>query len=207
MKKFLITSLLPLLFTLQACAVEQWQEGEHYIDLDTPVTAKPEVVEYFSFWCGHCYHFEPLVAELKQRLDKSTRFEKVQVNFMGFTSKSIQDDATRAMIIARELGKEDALNEAIFKFIHQQQQQINGLKDIRSLYIVNDVEPHDFDRLAKTAAVQKALDANNQQLAAYRKHLSGVPTFIVNGKYKARFADGMSPDDFIALIIWLTQQK
>ena len=32
--------------------------GKEYTELSTPVTNQPDVVEFFSFYCPHCYQFE-----------------------------------------------------------------------------------------------------------------------------------------------------
>ena len=207
MKKILSLLLLPLLFSLQACAQEQWKEGEHYVVLNEKVTAKPEILEFFSFWCSHCYNFEPLVAQIKQKIGKDVNFNKVQVNFMGFAGPNVQDDATRAMMVARALDKEEQLVAAIFRYIHEQRSMVASLRDLKNLFIVNGVEPEEFDKAAKSFAVNSMFNQNNKSIDKYRKHLSGVPNFIVNGKYQAVFTSGMSPDDMINLIVWLTKQK
>lgn len=207
MKKILGLLLLPLLFSLQACAQEQWKEGEHYVVLAEEASAKPEVLEFFSYWCPHCYQFEPLVAQIKQKLGQDVTFSKVQVNFMGFTGPSVQDDATRAMMVARALDKEEQLTAAIFKYIHVQRSPITGLKDLQNLFIVNGVEPEEFDKLAKSFAVNSMFQKNNKSIDKYRKYLRGVPNFIVNGKFQANFTRDMNNDDIVNLIVWLSKQK
>lgn len=207
MKKILILLFLPLLFSLQACAQEQWKEGEHYLVIAEQVTEKPEVLEFFSYWCPHCYQFEPLAKQIQQKLDKQVSFSKVQVNFMGFTGPDVQDDATRAMMVARALDKEEQLNGAIFKYIHVNHSIITGLHDLKNLFIVNGVEPEEFDKLAKSFAVNSMFNKNNKNIEKYRKHLNGVPNFIVNGKFQAKFTRDMNNDDIVNLILWLSKQK
>jgi thiol:disulfide interchange protein DsbA len=207
MKKILSLLLLPLLFSLQACAQEQWQEGEHYVIVGNNVTEKPEILEFFSYWCPHCYQFEPLVAQIKQKLDKDVSFTKVQVNFMGFTGPNVQNDATRALMVARALDKEEQLSTAIFKYIHVNHSIITGLRDLKNLFIVNGVEAEEFDKLAASFAVNSMFNNNNKNIEKYRKYLNGVPNFIINGKYQAKFSRGMSENDMVDLIVWLSKQK
>jgi protein dithiol oxidoreductase (disulfide-forming) len=207
MKKILSFLLFPLLFSLQACAQEQWKEGEHYVIVADEVTEKPEVLEFFSYWCPHCYQFEPLAAQIKQKLDKDVSFTKVQVNFMGFTGPDVQDDATRALMVARSLDKEEQLSAAIFKYIHVNHSIITGLRDLKNLFIVNGVEADEFDKLAKSFAVNSMFNKNNKNIEKYRKYLNGVPNFIINGKYQAKFTRDMTENDMINLIVWLSKQK
>lgn len=207
MKKIILGVLLAVLIPLQACAQEQWKKGEHYEIINDKATAKPEVIEFFSFWCGHCFNFEPIVKNIKKKLNEDTSFKKVHVNFMGFTSAKIQDDATRAMMVGRALKKEETLNGAIFKYIHVQKSSVASLKDLQNIFIVNGVEPADFDKMANSFGVNSMVQKNNKAVQQYRKNLSSVPTFIVNGKFKAKFTRDMTPDDMVDLIVWLTKQK
>ncbi|MFT7418005.1 MAG: thiol:disulfide interchange protein DsbA, partial [Glaciecola sp.] len=48
---------------------------------------------------------------------------------------------------------------------------------------------------------------NNREIDTYRENLTGVPNFIVNGKYQATFSRDMTPDDIVNLIVWLTKQS
>lgn len=207
MKKILYTLLLTLFIPLQACAQEQWREGTHYTIVGEQVTAKPEILEFFSYWCPHCYQFEPLVKSIKEKMAKDVEFTKVHVNFMGFTSTEIQDDATRALMVARALKKEDAMNNAIFNYIHVQRSPVTGLKDLQNVFLVNDVEAADFTKMASSFGVNNMVQKNNKIIETYRKHLSSVPNFIVNGKYQAKFTRDMTNDDIVDLIVWLTKQK
>jgi thiol:disulfide interchange protein DsbA len=207
MKKILLSLVLTILIPLQACAQEQWKEGEHYVVINDTATAAPEVLEFFSFWCPHCFSFEPIVSNIKQKLDSDVAFKKIHVNFMGSAGPDIQDDATRAMMVARDLKKEQALNQAIFQYIHVQRSAVTGLKDLQNIFIANGVEPAYFDKLAKSFGVNSMLQKNNKTIAQYRKHLSGVPNFIVNGKYQAKFTRDMNNDDIANLVVWLSKQK
>ncbi len=62
--------LLTLMFTLNAAA-QDYLEGQHYFLLSNPVPvadkSKVEVVELFSYHCGHCFHFEPLIKPWKAK--------------------------------------------------------------------------------------------------------------------------------------------
>lgn len=35
----------------------QFTNGEQYTTLDKPVNGAPQVLEFFSFYCPHCYEF------------------------------------------------------------------------------------------------------------------------------------------------------
>ncbi|GAC21608.1 thiol:disulfide interchange protein DsbA/DsbL [Paraglaciecola arctica] len=207
MKKILLLLSLTLLLPLQACAQEKWREDTHYKIISDKATEKKEVMEFFSFWCGHCFNFEPIVKNMKTKLADDVEFKKIHVNFMGFTSSAIQDDATKAMMVARELKKDDALIQAIFNYIHVSRSNIAGIKDLKNIFIVNGVEPEDFDKMMSSFGVNSRLKMNNKAVQEYRQYVTSVPNFIVNGKYQATFTKDMNQDDMVDLIVFLSNKK
>ncbi|GGF69212.1 thiol:disulfide interchange protein DsbA/DsbL [Alteromonas lipolytica] len=207
MKKFALWVVLALLIPLQASAASKWQEGKHYEELDKPLSDSPQVVEFFSYWCPHCYRTEPFVADLKKSLDKGVKFEKVHVNFMAYASQQVQDEVTTGMLIAKALKQEDKLGGAIFNYIHKQRATITGLKDVRNIFIINGVEPEQFDKLAKSFGVKSMLRKNNKTVEDYRREVRSVPTFIVNGKYKVQFTRDTTPTERLELINYLAAKR
>lgn len=208
MKKLVVWLGLLLLLPLQACAADtKWEEGTHYKVLNEAASAKPEVTEFFSFWCPHCYRTEPFVEMLKKKLGDKAEFNKVHVNFMPSAPVEVQEDATKAMMIARALKQSDTLNAAIFDYLHKQRASITGMKDLRNIFVINGVEGADFDKLAKSFGVNSMFKKNQKVVDDNRAYVRGVPNFIVNGKYQVTFTRDMSVDDQLDLVLWLTQQK
>jgi protein dithiol oxidoreductase (disulfide-forming) len=66
-----LVALLGLIFSVNTFAAD-YLEGQHYSLLSNPVAVadpkKVEVVELFSYHCGHCFHFEPLLHKWKETL-------------------------------------------------------------------------------------------------------------------------------------------
>lgn len=208
MQKYFIGLVFALMIPFNALAqMVPWEEGKHYSVIAEEATAEPEVKEFFSFWCPACYSFEPIVAEIKAQLNEDVKFEKVHVNFMRFNGPEVQESATKAMMIARSLKKGDELNAAIFNYIHKQRATITGLDDLKRIFVVNGVDAETFDKQAKSFSVNSLVTRNNNTINDYRQHLSGVPNFIVNGKYQATFTRDMSKDDIVNLVLWLSKQK
>ena len=210
MKKFAVLFIMALLIPLTACAQDsdvKWKEGTHYKVLDEDATSKPVITEFFSFWCPHCFQFEPVIKDIKSKMGDNVKFNKVHVNFMGFTGPEVQNDATKAMLIARAMKQEDALNTAIFNYIHKQRASVTGLKDLRNIFVVNGVDGAEFDKLANSFGVNSMMRKNQQEIDKNRNYIKGVPSFIVNGKYQPTFTSDMSLDDISDLIVWLSKQK
>lgn len=207
MKRILTGLILGLIISMPALAqVTLWQEGKHYQVISETASSKPMVKEYFSFWCPACFQYEPLVVQFKENLPEDVNFTKIHVNFMGFTGREIQEEVTKGMMIGRAMKEEQTFNTAIFNYIHVQRATITSLDDVRKIFVVNGADGEEFDKLATSFSVNSLVKRNNKSIDDFRQHITGVPTFIINEKYKPVFT-GLSVDEMIELVVWLTKQK
>lgn len=207
MKKLLSLFLLSLTsFTLQAV---EWQEDVHYEVIADKASAKPQVMEFFSFWCPACNAVEPIVKQMQSRLEaEGVRFDKVHVNFMHFATPETQEAATRAMMIGKVLKREGELNQAIFDRIHKQRGHIVSEQDLQAVFSASGVSTEEYGKMRDSFGVNSLTAKNNKWIDEYRSKLTrGVPAFIVNGKYRATFTRDMTPDQVIELVVWLAGQK
>jgi thiol:disulfide interchange protein DsbA len=207
MKKLLSILWLAAFLPLTASAVELYQEGTHYDVIADKVTDKPEVIEVFSFWCPACYNFEPVVKTLQAKLPKGAEFRKVHADFMRFASPELQRDLTKAMLVGKALKQEAKFNKAIFEYIHKQRASIASIDDVRRIAQVQGIEASEFDKALKSFTVNGFFKRNQKEIAKYRGKVSGVPSFIVNGKYKVNLGSVRSADDVVELINFLLGLK
>ncbi|MCC2616400.1 thiol:disulfide interchange protein DsbA/DsbL [Aestuariibacter halophilus] len=201
MFKWIALALSLLLSTAQA--QQPWQEGKHYEVINDSASASPHVKEVFSFWCPHCFTFEPIVADMKKQLPDSVAFTKAHVNFMGSASREAQDAATALMLAAKAMGDSERFNSALFSAIHTARTPIAGQQDILDIY---RAAGGDADKLAKMAAsfgIRSLVRKNDKATVGFNR----VPAFIINDKYKVVMSRDLTPDTFTALVLWLTQQK
>jgi len=185
----------------------KWVEGTHYNIVADTTSEQKEIVEYFSFWCPACYRFEMVANEIKSQLASDVKFRKVHVNFMSFTTPEVQEQATKAMLVGRSLGMEEFMNTAIFAHIHEQGQKIEGMKDLKQLFISYDTPAIDFENTLNEADLTAAFTQNNDEIDKFQEHLKSVPNIIVNGKYQAKFTREMTVPDIVDLVNWLSQQQ
>jgi len=201
MKKIFALFAALILLPLAANAA-QYKEGTHYQTVKKTATATPEVMEFFSFYCPHCASFEPLMETLKANLSKDVKVKKNHVNFLG---KAMGPELTNAYAAAEILQVEDKVTEIIFDKIHTQRKAINGEKDIIDIFVEAGVSAQE----AKNALVSfpvKGL-ASQMQRDTETFQISGVPTIIVNGKYKVNTGSVKSTEEFIALVDFLTKKN
>lgn len=69
-----------------SASAAQITDGKQYITLDKPVAGEPQVLEFFSFYCPHCYQFEEVLHvsdNVKKKLPEGVKMTKYHVEFPG----------------------------------------------------------------------------------------------------------------------------
>jgi thiol:disulfide interchange protein DsbA len=193
-------------------AASTFTEGKHYEVVAETATTTPVVTEFFSFYCGHCFAFEPLANKLAASLPKGVKFEKNHVDFIQASPPEVQNGMARAYVVAHNAGKGTEVAGMIFNYIHQQRANFGSDADIRSLLLVNNFDPATFDNGFNSMPVlAEAIKMKQQQIYwSEKKVLTGVPMLLVNGKYKVKFdgLDEKNPEQhLIELVTYLAEKK
>jgi thiol:disulfide interchange protein DsbA len=175
------------LFAATAIAAQdsKFEEGKHYTVISEQTTNKPELREYFSYYCPACRAYEPYLNEFKKVLPKGVKLEKTHVDFMQQTSPEIQFMLSKALIIAEKTAVAKKFSPAIFNYLQTERATINSEEDIRNIFVLSGGDGAKFDKGMKNFSIISEAKRNKQtqdKLSAARQ-LTGVPTMVVNGKY------------------------
>jgi len=200
MKKVLLWFIAVLWLPLASAA--QFTEGTNYDEIKPVATKQPEVMEFFSYYCPHCYSFEPVMAQLRQSLPDNVVLRKNHVDFLG---RDMGVEMSRAYAIANLLGVEEKMNAAIFDAIQKKRQLPADRNDVRQLFIDNGIPADEFDSAVDSFAVNGKLAQMQRNTAEF--NIRGVPTVIVNGKYKVNPGSVKSVEEYIELVTYLTTLK
>jgi len=203
-------ALVGLVLAFSASAA-QFTDGQQYVSLPKPVAGEPQVLEFFSFFCPHCYQFERLYHisdAVKKNLPADTKVTKYHVDFLGGDFGPV---VTHAWAVALALGIEDKVTAPIFDGI-QKTQTITDAASLKAAFIsAAGITSEQYDAAWNSFAV-KALVAQ-QEKAASDVDLRGVPAMFVNGKYMVNNGglDTSSMDNFVAeyanVVKFLVSQK
>ncbi|RJE78389.1 disulfide bond formation protein [Pseudoalteromonas citrea] len=184
-----------------------FEEGVHYEVISERGTKKPEVTEYFSFYCPACNAFEPLIAKVKPKLDDGVKFKKSHVDFVGTRDEKVQKIMSNALATAEVLPQKDQIVSAIFTHLHGTRGKINELADMKDIFVAQGVDGDKFDKLYKSFSVRTKASkmVRMQKQMQDKRALTGVPTFVVNGKYKLRLRESKTttPEQISELINYL----
>ncbi|HEJ9437913.1 TPA: thiol:disulfide interchange protein DsbA [Proteus mirabilis] len=185
MKKiWLALASMVLAFGVSAADIS---EGKQYTNLSKPVAGAPQVVEFFSFYCPHCYQFSEVYkvnSTVEKNVPENTKVARYHVDFLGPLGKEM----TRAWAVAIALGVEDQVSPALFKGI-QETQSIRSVDDIRTTFINAGVKAEDYDAAINSFVVNSLV--SQQQNAVTDFQINGVPAMVIDGKYKMK-NDGIS---------------
>ncbi|AKZ65812.1 thiol:disulfide interchange protein DsbA [Candidatus Palibaumannia cicadellinicola] len=183
--KFFVALIISITLVSNTSAV-QFTEGKEYICLNRPATSEPQVIEFFSFYCQHCYKFSNIYnidRKLKKSLPYNIKVKKYHVNYLGPLSKQL----TKAWAVAIQLGVEDKVRPIIFYGV-QYTQYVKTTNDIRTMFIKAGVSAKEYDAAWNSCVVQTL--QKQQEKAATELKLSGVPAMVINGKYMVKY-DGL----------------
>ena len=179
-----------------------FQEGVNYqaVNPAQPTDVKPgqiEVIEFFWYGCPHCYATEPFVVSwLSHKKPANVVFKRVAAAMPG---SEFYVDA-QAFFTAQVLGIGDKIHEPFFDAIHKDgQDDLRFDKDaIRGFFGKFGVAGKDFDATWDSFAVQSRMGWSQQQSNRYG--VEGVPTFIVNGKWKTSVGPDYGGNSYSALV-------
>ncbi|MGR9089520.1 MAG: thiol:disulfide interchange protein DsbA/DsbL [Gammaproteobacteria bacterium] len=180
MSRFALLALL-FIMPLAVQAADSFKEGEHYErikpEVATRTDGKIEVVEVFWYGCHHCFAFEPHINKWVKSKPDNVEFRRVP----GVFADSWIPHA-RAYYAAEVLGVLDTIHTPLFEAIHEERRQINNEDTLARFFTEHGVADADFREAYNSFSVDTK---TRQALTASKEYgISGVPSVIVNGRYR-----------------------
>ncbi|EDP46110.1 thiol:disulfide interchange protein DsbA/DsbL [Rickettsiella grylli] len=140
--------------------------------------AQVQVVEYFSYACSACYHFEPILEKWLANKPKYVKFERIPIVF-----QPMWRSLARAYYIAKMLGVEKKLTPALFKAIHVEGQDLSNPKLQEAFFIKQGIKQHTFESIASFSPGIDAQLLRSDTLMQKNKILA-APTLVIDNRYK-----------------------
>jgi thiol:disulfide interchange protein DsbA len=175
----MVVSLFGL--TAQAADNVPLEPGKTYVQLDSQVPVqvpgKIEVVEMFWYGCPHCYAFEPVINPWIEKLPADVHFIRIPAMFGG-----PWDAHGQLFITLDTMGVEKQVHAAVFNAIQKEGKRLTDKDAMADFVATQGVDKQKFLETFDSFAVKGKI-AQYKQLAQ-KYGISGVPTLIVNGKYR-----------------------
>jgi thiol:disulfide interchange protein DsbA len=154
---------------------------------------KIEVLEFFSYACGHCFGLEPFLESWAKNLPADVIFKRVPgVGSEAWTQLGLLYYSLEAM------GKLDTLHRKAFDAMHKDNLNLSSPK-IRYDWIAKQgIDVAQFQSVEKSFSVQSKLNRARQLMGSHK--VDGVPMIIVNGKYVTSNAAAGGPERVVPVM-------
>lgn len=194
-----LTLLFGLLVFGQASAFD---EGIDYTRLSQPEPTdtgkKIEVLEFFWYGCPHCFHLEPFLEKWLKNKPADAAFRRMPA-VLGPNWKP----GARAFFAAQELGVLDKFHEPLFRAIHIEKRPLFDEDQLVAFAAQQGINADQFrkayDSFYVNMKVRRAAELER------RYGIDGVPTIIVNGKYRTGVGQAGSKERLIEVIDYLVK--
>ena len=179
------------LFGMTAQAAAPIEAGKQYVQLSSAVPVavpgKIEVVELFWYGCPHCYAFEPTINPWVEKLPKDVNFVRIPAMFGG------PWDAHGQLFLTLEaMGVERKVHAAVFEAIQKEHKKLLTPEEMADFVATQGIDKDKFLATFNSFAVKGQI-AKARELAK-KYEISGVPTMIVNGKYRFDLGTAGGPE-------------
>jgi len=135
-----------------------------------------EIIEFFSFCCGHCFEFEKFIPVIKGNFPKKTKWRRIPIYWGNGSPKPGE-----AYFLAKDEGKGEEMKKAIFKAIFVDNKDIGKIEVLEELGIKIGLG-FDFSRKLRTGA--KAGDVGRAIIMTKTYGIDETPTLIIAGNLK-----------------------
>lgn len=161
---------------------------------------KIEVIEFFWYGCPHCYSLEPSMVEWLKTKPDNVEFIRQPAVFSDLWGKH-----AKAFFTAEALGVTEKVHADLFDAIQNKKQKLTSEDDLAKFFAAHGVKDEDF----RAAYNSFLVDAKMRQAETMgpRYGITGVPTLVINGKYRVTATTAKSQENMIAVTDQLIQQE
>ena len=197
MRNLIFTAALAFagLFAVNANAAD-FEAGKNYTELNQAVPVsqpgKIEVVELFWYGCPHCCAFEPTINPWVEKLPADVHFVRIPAMFGGLWNIHGQ-----LFLTLESMGVEKKVHHAIFEKLHNNPKALTTPEEMADFVAEQGVDKDKFLSTYNSFAIKGQIEKAKKLAMAYQ--ISGVPTLVVNGKYRFDIGSAGGPDEALQL--------
>ena len=201
-----LTAAVVFMSSVGVVAQEQYEEGVHYELIEpaihTGVSDRVVVTEFFSYGCGHCYNFEPLLESFDARLPDGVMLQRTPVIWNNNPGMKLLAKTYYAVEV---LDVFEPVHGAVFNAIHRQRKRLSSPEAVKAVFVENGVSDSDFDR----AFGSFGIDSMVRQAAARTEgaRINGTPSPMVNGKYRIDTRQAGSQANMLKIAAFLADKE
>ncbi len=181
-----------------ANAMERYIAGVHYkiVAPEPSKTKTPHVFSFFSYACPHCNHLEPAVDKWRKKQSNNVLFERVPAQW----NPLFKTMATFYYAL-EELRLADQYSKTIFDEIHKKKRSLHTEGSVLAFVQTLGIDKTEFQQVLNSEAVKKKMRKGKGVMTQYK--ISGVPSFVVNGRYLVNVGMAGSPEQLFDILDFL----
>lgn len=186
------------IFFISSVQARDYKEGLDYEIRATNKTVEPEIREFFSFFCSHCFAMEKPFSQMAEFFKGKAKFI---VNPVGLIGGDVGVESQKAYAVAINLEIEDELKEELFNRIHVKQDIPEDHDYFAELFESLGVPSEKYEQIYNSFVTQA-------KVAEYDRHtkemkIDAVPEIVVNGKYLVKTDNLESIEDYESIVSYL----
>ena len=144
---------------------------------------KIEVAEIFWSGCNHCNDFEPFINRWKETIPANARFVRIPAVWNPLVELHAQLFYTEEVLANNgKLADPETFHAAVFAEYHRRGNRLASEEAIQSLFEKHGVSAEDFETTWNSFEVAQKIRVAQDLTRRYA--ITGVPTVVVNGKYR-----------------------
>ncbi|EIK61263.1 thiol:disulfide interchange protein DsbA/DsbL [Pseudomonas lactis] len=167
-------------------------QGPHaanqYVELPGSVVIKQQgkiqVLEFFSYGCGHCFDLETTIVPWIEQLPEDVDFNRVPAMFGG-----IWDAHGQLFLTLQAMDVDYGVHNEVFQAIRNRHRLATPAQ-MADFLELQGIDKYKFLATYHSFAVQARVMDAKQKIAAY--NITGVPAMVVDGKYRFDLSAGGS---------------
>ncbi len=177
----------------------EFKEGVHYKVIENArLSEVKEVREFFSFFCGHCHAFLPVINQISLALPEDVSFQRSHVKYLG---GPMGPEMQKAYATAVDLRVAEIFVEKVDDNVFNKHKIPKNHDEVAAIFEEIGVPRDTFENQFKSFPVTSAVSQYNQ--LADDSKIEGVPTVTVNNKYRILTGEIKGTDEYFALVTYL----
>jgi thiol:disulfide interchange protein DsbA len=156
------------------------KDGAGYLTLPSPQPTdtgrKVEVIEFFAYYCPHCYAFEPSLAAWVRQQGDNIVFKRVHVSRDANVAPQ-----QRLFFTLEALGLLEQYHDKVFAAMHVDRLRLNSDEQVFDWVAKNGIDRGKFIDTYRSFGIQQRLRRADAMMDAYR--VDRWPVVIIDGRF------------------------
>ena len=154
---------------------------------------KIEVIEFFWYGCPHCFALEPYLGKWLAKKPEDVVFLRIPA-ILG--NRWVH--YAKVYYATEKLGVADKLHSPLFKAIHEQRLLLDDVTKLGNFLETQGIDKDKFFAAYQSDDIGKKI--KNAYVMGQDYGLTGVPTIIINGKYRTSASQAGSNEKLIQVM-------